>query len=257
MLLVVDVGNTNTVFAAYDGDAFVERWRLRTEGRRTSDEYFVWLNQLMSHAGIGRKNVDAIVIASVAPQTLFNLRRLAHDYFDVEPLVVGAPGVEIGVTVKTDRPAEVGADRVVNALAAYQTYGPNLIIVDFGTATTFDIVDEDGAYAGGVIAPGVRTSAEALYQAASKLPRIEIDKPQRVVGSDTVPAMQSGLYWGYVGLIEGICRRIEGEMDRKMTVIATGGLSPLFAEGAEVIQHIDDDLTLRGLVEIYRRNAGR
>ncbi|MEO1121411.1 MAG: type III pantothenate kinase, partial [Pseudomonadota bacterium] len=158
--------------------------------------------------------------------------------------------------VRTDRPAEVGADRVVNALAAFQTYGPNLIVVDFGTATTFDIIDHDGAYAGGVIAPGVRTSAEALYQAASKLPRIDIEKPERVVGTDTVPAMQSGLFWGYVGLIEGICRRISVEMDRKMTVIATGGLSPLFNEGAEVIEHVDDDLTLRGLVEIYRRNAG-
>ncbi|MEM6667810.1 MAG: type III pantothenate kinase [Pseudomonadota bacterium] len=256
MLLVIDVGNTNTVFAAHDGEGFVQRWRLRTEGRRTSDEYFVWLNQLMSHAGIGRKNIDGIVIASVAPQTLFNLRRLATDYFDTEPMIVGAPGVDLGVEVRTDRPAEVGADRVVNALAAFQTYGPNLIVVDFGTATTFDIIDHDGAYAGGVIAPGVRTSAEALYQAASKLPRIDIEKPERVVGTDTVPAMQSGLFWGYVGLIEGICRRISVEMDRKMTVIATGGLSPLFNEGAEVIEHVDDDLTLRGLVEIYRRNAG-
>ena len=159
--------------------------------------------------------------------------------------------------MRADHPAEVGADRIVNTLSGFVTYGPNLVIVDFGTATTFDVVDENGAYVGGVIAPGVNLAAEALYQAASKLPRISIDKPSRVVGTNTVDCMQSGMFWGYVGLIEGICQRISAERERKMTVIATGGLSPLFASGTDVISRADPDLTLRGLVEIYRRNASR
>lgn len=257
MLLAVDVGNTNTVFAAHDGERLIATWRIGTEGRRTADEYFVWLSQLMRHAGIDQSTVSGFMIASVAPQTLFNLRRLAEDYFGTKALVVGEPGVDLGVEVRTDRPSEVGADRVVNALAAQLSYGPNLIIVDFGTATTFDIVDEDGAYAGGVIAPGVNLSSEALFKATSKLPRIDIARPERVVGRDTVPAMQSGLYWGYVSLIEGVCRRIKEERGAAMKVVATGGLSPLFAEGTSEIDHVDADLTLRGLIEIHRRNAGR
>ena len=257
MLLAVDVGNTNTVFAAYDGERFIANWRIRTEGRRTGDEYFVWLSQLMNHAKVPRDSITDIVIASVAPETLFNLRQLANEYFNTTPLVVGEPDVDLGVEVRTDRPSEVGADRVVNALAAYRSDGPNLIVVDFGTATTFDVIDEDGAYAGGVIAPGVNLSSEALFQATSKLPRIDIAKPQRVVGLDTVPAMQSGLFWGYVGLIDGICRRIKSEREQKMTVIATGGLSTLFVQGCEEIDRVDQDLTLRGLIEIHRLNAGR
>ncbi|MEL6979053.1 MAG: type III pantothenate kinase [Pseudomonadota bacterium] len=257
MLLAIDVGNTNTVFAVHDDEAFAATWRIRTEGRRTADEYFVWLSQLMNHAGVPRQAITGVVIASVAPETLFNLRRLAMDYFALAPLIVGEPGVDFGVEVRTARPAEVGADRVVNALAAYRRYGPDLIVVDFGTATTFDVIDHDGAYAGGVIAPGVNLSSEALFQATSKLPRIDVAKPPQVVGLDTVPAMQSGLFWGYVGLIEGICARVKAERARPMTVIATGGLSALFAQGAEMIDHVDEDLTLRGLVEIHRRNVGR
>ncbi len=255
MLLAIDVGNTNTVFALYDGEGLQAEWRLQTEGGRTADEYFVWLSRLLDHIGVAPALIDGIVIASVAPATLFNLRRLADLYFHCRPIIVGEAGVDLGVSVKTDRPSEVGADRVVNALAAYQTYGPDLIIVDFGTATTFDVVDEEGAYIGGVIAPGPNASMEALVQATSKLPRIDIAKPQQVIGADTVPAMQSGVYWGYVGLIDGICRRIRAERERKMTVIATGGLASLFADGAETIDHVDPDLTLRGLLEIYRRNA--
>lgn len=257
MLLAVDVGNTNTVFAAHDGERFTATWRIRTEGRRTADEYFVWLSQLMSHAGVPLTSITGFMIASVAPETLFNLRRLAADYFQTTPLVVGEAGVDLGVEVRTDRPSEVGADRVVNTLAAHLAYGADLIVVDFGTATTFDVVDQDGAYAGGVIAPGVNLSSEALFQATSKLPRIDIAKPAAVVGRDTVPAMQSGLYWGYVSLIEGICRRIKAERQREMTVVATGGLSSLFAAGTDEIDHVDGDLTLRGLIEIHRRNAGR
>ncbi|MBX2854874.1 MAG: type III pantothenate kinase [Rhodobacteraceae bacterium] len=257
MLLAIDVGNTNTVFTVHNGEHFVAEWRLRTDGRRTADEYFAWLNQLMIHEQFGRKLIDGIVIASVAPQTLFNLRGLAKKYFDCEPVVVGEPGVDLGVEVRSEHPAEVGADRIVNTLAGFESYGPNLILVDFGTATTFDVVDQDGAYAGGVIAPGVNLAAEALYQAASALPRISIERPPQVVGVNTVQCMQSGMYWGYIGLIEGICRRINSERGVEMTVIATGGLSPLFAEGSEVIKQADPDLTMRGLVSIFRRNAGR
>ncbi|MEM9725746.1 MAG: type III pantothenate kinase [Pseudomonadota bacterium] len=257
MLLAVDVGNTNTVFAAHDGEKFAAAWRIRTEGMRTSDEYFVWLSRLMRHKGVSLGDITGIIIASVAPQTLFNLKRLSVDYFRTEPLVIGEPGVDLGMPVRTDHPSDVGADRVVNALAAMASYGPNLIIVDFGTATTFDVVDGDGAYAGGVIAPGVNLSSEALFKATAKLPRIAIARPPKVVGRDTVPAMQSGLYWGYVSLVDGMCQRIKAERGDEMTVVATGGLSALFATGAEQIDHVDDDLTIRGLIEVYRRNAGR
>ncbi|MCI4661876.1 MAG: type III pantothenate kinase [Neomegalonema sp.] len=257
MLLAIDVGNTNTVFAVHDGAGFAATWRIRTEGRRTADEYFVWLKQLMIHQNIALDDIEGMIIGATAPQTLFNLRRLGRTYFDCEPLIIGDPGVVINVPVEYDNPSGIGADRLLNALAAYQTYGPNLIVVDFGTATTFDIVNERGAYIGGIIAPGVRIAAEALYQAASKLPRVDIDKPARVIGKDTVPGMQSGLFWGYVSLIEGLVRRIENELDREMTVIGTGGLSPIFAQGTELFAHVDPDLTLRGLVEVYRRNVGR
>ena len=257
MLLAIDVGNTNTVFAVHDGERFSAQWRIRTVGARTSDEYFVWLARLMRYEGVSHEQIKGIIVASVAPETLFNLRRLARDYFATELMVVGEENVDLGIAVRTDHPSEVGADRLVNAVAAVEAYGPNLIILDFGTATTFDVIDGDGAYAGGVIAPGVNLSSEALYQATSKLPRIDIAKPSAVVGRDTVPAMQSGLYWGYVGLIEGICARIKQERQAAMKVIATGGLSSLFASGTSEIEHVDEDLTLRGLIEIHRRNVGR
>ncbi len=257
MLLAIDVGNTNTLFAVHDGATLVAQWRIRTHGRRTADEYFVWLSHLMAHAQIDRGRIDGIVIGSVAPETLFNLRRLAESYFGCAPMVVGAPGVDLGVANKAEHPAEVGADRLINTLSAYERYGPNLVVLDFGTGTTFDVVDHEGAYAGGVIAPGVNLAAEALYQAAAQLPRIDIARPPQVVGRNTVACMQSGVYWGYVGLIEGILSRIEAERGASMTVIATGGLAPLFAEGVPAIKHCDQDLTLRGLVAIYRRNVGR
>lgn len=256
MLLAIDVGNTNTVFAFYDGETERAAWRIATDGRRTADEYFVWLHHLMMLDGIDRAEVTAAVIATVAPQTLFNLKTLARRYFDADPLVVGEDDCDIGIEILMPRPSEVGADRVVNARAALTTYGPNLIIVDFGTGTTFDVVDGGGAYIGGVIAPGVNLSLAALHQAAAKLPRIAVDRPARAIGTDTVTAMQSGIYWGYIGLIEGLCKRIREERDAPMTVVATGGLSPLFAKGTDVIDHVDDSLTMRGLVEIYARNAG-
>ncbi len=254
MLLAIDVGNTNTVFAFYEGEEHRAEWRIATDARRTADEYFVWLDHLTKLAGMDRGDVHASVIATVAPQTLFNLKTLCRRYFDSDPLVIGEANCDLGIAVKLPRPSEVGADRVVNARAALTTYGPNLIILDFGTGTTFDVVDGEGAYVGGVIAPGVNLSLAALHQAAAKLPRIAIERPERVVGDDTVSAMQSGIYYGYVGLIEGVCNRIAEERATPMTVIATGGLSPLFAKGTGVIDHVDDSLTMRGLVEIYARN---
>ena len=256
MLLAIDVGNTNTVFAFYDGQSERAAWRIATDTRRTADEYFVWLDHLMNLEEINRADISGAIIATVAPQTLFNLKMLSRRYFGTDPLVIGEENCDIGVDVQLERPSEVGADRVVNVRAALTSYGPNLIILDFGTGTTFDVVDQKGSYIGGMIAPGVNLSLAALHQAAAKLPRIAIERPVTAIGTDTVSAMQSGIYWGYVGLIEGLCKRIKSERDTPMTVIATGGLSPLFAKGTDVIDHVDDSLTMRGLVEIYARNAG-
>jgi|SRR6056297_1967181 len=254
MLLAIDVGNTNTVFALLDGDRLLESWRCNTESVRTADQYFVWLNQLMSHKGLAPSAIEEVVISNVAPATLFNLRVLCDRYFDCRPLVVGKGECRLPVDVRVDNPAEVGADRLVNTVSAYRTYGPNLIVVDFGTATTFDVVGRDGAYVGGVIAPGINLSLEALHAAAAHLPHIDVTVPQKVVGTNTVQCMQSGVYWGYVGLIEGICTRIAAEKEREMTVISTGGLAPLFARGTAAITHVDGDLTIRGLVMIHRYN---
>ena len=255
MLLAIDSGNTNTVFAVFDGERLVSQWRAATEADRTADEYAVWLGQLMGLESLTAADIDDAIVATVVPQTLFNLRLLCRRYFECEPIVVGE-GVALGIEVRIDRPDEVGADRLVNAVAAHATYGEALIIVDFGTATTFDVVDADGNYAGGVIAPGVNLSLEALHQAAAQLPRIAVEKTAAVIGGATVPAMQSGIYWGYVGLIEGLVARIRDEFGAAMKVVATGGLAPLFATGTEVIDHVDADLTVRGLCEIYGRNRG-
>lgn len=253
MLLAIDVGNTNTVFALHDGRAVIAEWRCRTERQRTADEYWVWLTQLMEHAGLSPE-VNSVVISSVVPQVVFNLRVLTDRYFHTRPLVVGKPEVKLGVPVRVDPTATVGADRLVNTVGAYDRYGPNLIVVDFGTATTFDVVGADGAYEGGVIAPGVNLSLKALHDAAAALPFIDVTRPDRVVGTNTVACMQSGIYWGYVGLIEGLCARIRAERKVPMTVIGTGGLSTLFAQGTDVLEKIDADLTIHGLVLIDRLN---
>ncbi len=250
MLLAIDVGNTNTVFALHNGDDFIAEWRCNTESVRTADQYFVWLKQLMQHSQLTPEAIDEVVISNVAPATLFNLRVLCDRYFSCRPLVVGKDGCRLPVDVRVDNPSEVGADRLVNTVAAFQTYGPNLVIVDFGTATTFDVVGQDGAYVGGVIAPGINLSLEALKNAAAHLPHVDIRQPQRVVGTNTVHCLQSGAFWGYVGLIEGITVRIAEEKEREMTVIATGGLSPLLARATSAIKHVDTDLTMRGLVLI-------
>jgi len=254
MLLAIDVGNTNTVFALHDGTDFVANWRCNTESVRTADQYFVWLNQLMVHGGHAPSDVHEVVISNVAPATLFNLRVLCDRYFGTRPLVVGRDDCRLPVKVRVDNPHEVGADRLVNTVSAFHTYGPDLVVVDFGTATTFDVVDSDGAYVGGAIAPGINLSLQALHTAAAHLPHIDVTVPQAVVGTNTVQCMQSGIYWGYIGLIEGICARIAAERERAMTVIATGGLAPLFARGTATIKAVDQDLTTRGLVLIHRYN---
>jgi len=253
MLLVVDAGNTNTVMAVHDGRSWVGRWRISTDAQRTSDEYAVWLLTLLSHAGIRRDLINAAVIGTVVPAALYDLRRLCRDWLEVEPLIVNAT-LDWGFDIKVNNPAEVGADRLLNTLAGHQRYGGPAVVIDFGTATTFDVMDADGAYLGGVIAPGINLSIEALHRAAARLPRIAIGRPQAVIGRSTVPAMQSGIYWGYVGMIEGLVARIQAEYGGGLKVIATGGLAALLAEGTTVIQTIDADLTLDGLRLLAARN---
>ena len=255
MLLAVDAGNTNTVFAIYDGDEQKGIWRASNDPHRTADEYAVWLMQLMQIEGLSRENIHAAIVGTVVPASLFNLVTMCGRYFGCQPLVIGDVNVKLGMRVLTDNPAEVGADRLVNAVSAHKTYAGPLIVIDFGTATTFDVVSKEGDYLGGIICPGVNLSLEALHRAAAKLPLVAVRRPtNQVVGRNTVQAMQSGIYWGYVGLIEGLVDRIKREQDSAMTVVATGGLSTLFANATQAIDHIDKDLTLRGLLEVYRRN---
>lgn len=256
MLLTIDAGNTNTVFALFDGLATKRGvWRISTDVKRTADEYAVWLTQLMALDGIDRHEIDRAIIASVVPEGLLNLVTLARRYFKTEPLVVGEPEVEIGIKALIDHPSEVGADRLVNAVAAQARYGGPLVVVDFGTATTFDYVDGQGNYAGGVIAPGINLSLQALYMAAAKLPRVALKRPDRVIAtSGTVAAMQSGVFWGYVGLIEGIIARMRAETGLALKVVATGGLAPLFAGATDVLAVVDGDLTLDGLALLAERN---
>ncbi len=258
MLLVVDAGNTNVVFAVHDGSArdaggWRGTWRISTDAQRTSDEYAVWLMALLTHCGLRKDDISAAVIGTVVPAALYHLRRLCRDWFAVEPLIARAP-LDWGFDIRVDNPAEVGADRLANALAGHQRFGGPLIVLDFGTATTFDVVGADGAYLGGVICPGINLSLGALHQAAARLPRIGIGRPQSVIGRSTVPAMQSGIYWGYVGMIEGLIARIRAEYGGPMKVVATGGLAPLLAEGTMLIEQIDPDLTLEGLRLLAERN---
>lgn len=255
MLLTIDAGNTNTVFAVFDGGELCGKWRMGTDPHRTSDEYAVWLFQLIERAGLDVGHITSAIIATVVPNALFALKALTERYFGCAALVVGEPGVDLGINVMVDKPAEVGADRLVNAIAAYKRYGGNLIILDFGTATTFDVVDKEGNYAGGVIAPGVNLSLEALHKAAARLPNVEITHPAKVVGTDTVGAMQSGVFYGYLGMIEGIISRINEECGGKTKVIATGGLASLYGEATSLIDHLDNELTIQGLQDIYMLNA--
>lgn len=253
MLLAIDCGNTNTVFSIWDGARFLSTWRIATDHKRTADEYFVWLSSLMMLTKTDATITEAI-ISSTVPRVVFNLRVLCDRYFNCRPLVVGKTGCALPVAPRVDAGTIVGPDRLVNTVGGYDRHGGNLIVVDFGTATTFDVVDLDGAYVGGVIAPGVNLSLEALHAAAAALPHIDVAKPMRAIGTNTVACMQSGVYWGYIGLVEGIVRAVRTERVGAMKVIATGGLASLFAQGTDLFDAIEDDLTMHGLVLINAYN---
>ena len=253
MLLCIDTGTTNTVFSIWDGAKFLAHWRIATDHRRTADEYFVWLSTLIA----GQKfdlDIDACIISSTAPRVVFNLRVLCNRYFDTRPLVVGKPDCLLPMAPRVDSGTVVGPDRLVNTVAAFDQHGPDLIVVDFGTATTFDVVDVDGAYIGGVIAPGVNLSLEALHMGAASLPHVDVTMPARVIGTNTVACIQSGIFWGYIGLVDGVVRQIRAERDRPMKVIATVGLAPLFDQGFDLFDAIEDDLTMHGLRLIHDYN---
>lgn len=254
MLLCIDTGNTNTVFAIWDGTSFIGTWRASTEHQRTADQYFVWLSTLMKAQGLTGVEIDEVVISSTVPRVVFNLRVLCDRYFNCRPLVVGKPECLLPVPYRVDQGVNPGPDRLANAAAAFDRYGGDAVVVDFGTATNFDVVAEDGAYVGGAISPGVNLSLEALHAGAAALPHIDISQPAKVIGTNTVGAIQSGVFWGYSGLIEGLVARIQAEYGKKLTVIATGGLAPLFAQGDIDFDHIDDDLTMHGLTVIHRFN---
>src|SRR5437868_194632 len=252
MLLVIDIGNTNTSLGVFDGEKLVAHWRLTTARSRTVDEWGVHARNLFSLAGLDVTSIDAIAIASVVPPLNFTLRRMAEIYFHLTPLFIDHT-VDTGVTILYEPASDVGADRIVDAVAAIKKYGAPCIVVDFGTATTFDAINAMGAYLGGVITPGITISSDALFERAAKLPRVEIKRPEKVIGSATVEAMQSGLYHGYIGLVDGILKKMVEEMGRSPRVIATGGLAPLIARGSKFIQEVDETLTLEGLRLVYQR----
>lgn len=255
MLLAIDVGNTNTVFSIHDGESFIAEWRCATEHARTADQYYGWLRNLMNYQGIDVE-IERVIVSSVVPQVVLNMRVLSDKYFNTRPVVVGRPDCDLGAKVRVDEGTLVGADRLVNTVGAYDRYGGDLIVVDFGTATTFDCVDADGAYIGGVISPGVNLSIKALHEAAAALPHIDVTQPEKVIGTNTLVCMQSGVFWGYIGMIEGVCRKIIEEHGRPMKVIGTGGLSGLFERGTEIFDHLDGNLTMHGLWLIAERNKG-
>lgn len=257
MLLAIDVGNTNTVFAVFDSDKIVGSWRISTESKRTADEYALSLERLMAAKKLSFDQIDAVIISCVVPETLFAFKTLAREYFKSELMVVGEDNVVIPIKIKLERPSEVGADRLVNATAASRKYKGAVIIVDFGTATTFDVLSDKKEYIGGVIAPGVDLSLDALHMAAAKLPKIAVAKPNKVIGNNTVSAMQSGVYWGYMGLIEGIIEKVKSEYGNPMKVIATGGLAPLYSKATKLIESIEPDLTIEGLKYIYDINQNK
>lgn len=251
MLLAIDIGNTNTVFALFKGRDLAQFWRCRTEGARSVDEYAVFLQPLLEMTGISWSDIADVIVSSVVPDADLHIERFANKYFKRTPFFVTAENIS-GLKINLDRPGELGADRIVNALAVKAHYSTPAVVIDFGTATTFDVISRDGTYQGGVIAPGVRLSIEALHSRAAKLPRVGIKKPPAVIGKNTADAMKSGMYWGYIGLIEGIVAQIAAELGEKPCVIATGGLAMLYAESTGIIDHVDEYLTLNGLLRIYQ-----
>ena len=255
MLLAIDAGNTNCVFALVDGQEIKTRWRIATDPRRTGDEYAVWLHQLLELEGYGRDDVSQVIIGTVVPRALHNLQVLAEKYFRIEPLVAGQGKAEWPIALDVEEPQSVGADRALNAIAAHAKHPGDLIVIDFGTATTFDAVDFSGSYKGGIIAPGINLSLDALVAAAAKLPRIAIAVPEdeSVVGRTTETQMLIGVYWGYVAMIEGLVARMKAEIGRPVTVISTGGLAVLFDQHTDAFDVIEPDLTIQGLALLAAR----
>lgn len=256
MLLAIDCGNTNTVFSLHDGAKFIATWRTSTEHQRTADQYFVWLNTLMRTENLQDIVVTEVVISSTVPRVVFNLRVLCDRYFGCRPLVVGKPECKLPTPYRVEEGVRPGPDRLANVAAAFDRHGGDVVVVDFGTATNFDVCAHDGAYVGGVIAPGVNLSLEALHMGAAALPHVDISQPDKVIGTNTVACIQSGVFWGYIGLIEGLTTRIKAEYGRPMKVVGTGGLAPLFAQAQELFDVIEDDLTMHGLTVIHKYNKG-
>lgn len=255
MLLAIDCGNTNTVFSIWDGEKFLCTMRTSTHHGRTADAYFTWFSTLVKHYDL-ELDIQDVIISSTVPRVVFNLRVFADRFFGCRPLVVGKPECSLPADPRVDIGTQIGPDRLVNTAGAYARHGGDLIVVDFGTATTFDVVAKDGAYVGGVIAPGVNLSLEALHMAAAALPHVDIAKPQKVVGTNTVACIQSGVFWGYIGMVREVCARIKAERDRPMKIIATGGLAPLFGQSEDLFDEFEEDLTMHGLTVIHNYNKG-
>ena len=254
MLLAIDVGNTNSKFAVFDGDKLVSQYRLRTEAKRTADEYAAWVTQLMHLQGFEPRTITGAILASVVPPVNPHLRRLCQTYFHTDLLIVGEPDCKLGIKVLIERPQDAGADRLVGVIAGHTKYGGPLITVDFGSATTFDLADRDGNFVGGVLAAGVELTLESFYLMTARLPRIRVEKPAKVIGTGTVTAMQSGIFWGYVGLIDSLLKRIKAEYGQAMKVVATGGLANVFKDEIGLFDAIEPDLMSLGLLEVWRRN---
>jgi len=259
MLLAIDIGNTNVVFALFEGREIKARWRIATDPRRTGDEYAVWLMQLLSIQGVARNDITCIIVSTVVPRALHNIEVLAKNYFGVEPLIAGDGKADYAMDIDVDEPRSLGADRAVNALAAHAKYPGDLIVVDFGTATTLDAVDFNGAYKGGIIAPGINLSLDALVGNTAKLPRIAMEAPKSrsVIGRNTEDQMLIGVFWGYVAMMEGLIARMRAEIGRPAKVIATGGLALLFDEATDIFDAVDTDLTLEGLAILAERAAAK
>ncbi len=254
MIFVLDTGNTNTVLGVFDQGELVHEWRIKTDRYKTEDEFGMLIKSLFDHKGIRFSDFSGVIISSVVPPMMDALEKMCAIYFDLTPMIIGRDDVNVPLRMAYPHPEEIGADRLVNAVGAIEQYGSPVIIIDFGTATTYCYVDEEGAYYGGLISPGVKISMEALYKKASKLPKIEIQAPEQVIGTSTVKAMQSGVFYGYVSQVDGTVNRMKKEIGTEATVIATGGLASLIADESETIQHVDTHLTLKGLYMIYNNN---
>lgn len=254
MLFVIDVGNTNTVLGVFADEHLKFEWRIRTDRHKTEDELGMLVKSLLEHQGLHLSDISGVIISSVVPPIMFALEKMCRLYFKVEPMVVGREMIDSSLKKCYPNPQEIGADRIVNAVGAIKEYGAPLIIIDFGTATTYCYVNKEAEYYGGLISPGITISMDALYQRASKLPKIEIEAPKNIIGQSTVEAMQSGVFYGFVGQVDGIVKRIKDSLDHKVTVVATGGLASLIADGSSEIDIVDKYLTLKGLQIIYKNN---